>query len=41
LTDEDPTIIAKRLTKRIYGIVRGDGIGGFNRPLNYQPSGIA
>ena len=40
-SDEDPTVIAKRLTMRIYRMVRGGDMAGFNRPLNYQPSGIA
>ncbi|WP_425117164.1 hypothetical protein [Bradyrhizobium sp.] len=37
---ENPTVIAKRLTMRIYGMVRGDGTD-FNRPLIYAGSGVA
>ena len=37
---EDPTMIAKRLTMKIYRMMRGDGMAGFNRPLIYPGSGI-
>jgi len=40
LPGEDPTVIAKRLTMRIYGMVRGDGTD-FHRRLVYRPLGIA
>jgi hypothetical protein len=33
--------MAKRLTLKIYRIVRGDGMAGLNRPLVYRPLGIA
>ena len=32
--------MAKRLTLKIYRIVRGDGMAGLNRPLVYRPLGI-
>ena len=38
---EDLTVVAKRLTMKIYHMVRRDNMVGFNRSLNYQPSGIA
>ena len=38
---EDPTMIAKRLTMKIYRMVRGDGMASFNRSLHYRPLGIA
>ena len=38
--DDDPIIIAKRLTLRIYRSNADDGLGGFNRQLNYPPIGI-
>ncbi len=38
---EDPTLIAKRLTMKIYRMVRCDGMASFNRPLHYRPLGIA
>jgi hypothetical protein len=38
---EDAAIIAKRLTMKIYRMVWGDGMAGFNRPLHYRPLGIA
>jgi hypothetical protein len=34
-------IIAKRLTIQIHRVSRGDGMAGFNRPLNYRLLGIA
>ena len=37
---EDPSIVAKRLTMRIYRMVRGDGMAGFNRPILYPSSGV-
>ncbi len=37
---EDPSVIAKRLTMRIYRMARGDGMAWFNRPLNYPTSGF-
>ena len=40
LPGEDPTVIAKRLTMRIYGMVRGDGTD-FNRRLVYGPVSVA
>ena len=39
--DDDPTVIAKRLTLQIYRSRRGDGMADFNRPLNYRPLGLA
>ena len=38
--DDDPTVIAKRLTLRIHRASRGDGMN-FNRPLVYPRSGVA
>lgn len=38
---DDPTVIAKRLTLQIHRASRGDGMGGFNRPINYRPLGLA
>ena len=32
--------IAKRLTMKIYRMVRGDGMVGFHRPLSYPQSGF-
>ena len=29
------------MTMKIYRMVRGDGMAGFNRPLNYPRSGYA
>ena len=40
LPGEDPTVIAKRLTMRIYGMVRGDGTD-FNRRLVCGPVSVA
>jgi hypothetical protein len=37
---EDPSTTAKRLTLKIYRMVRGDGMVGFHRPLSYPQSGF-
>jgi hypothetical protein len=34
-------MVAQRLTRKIYLMVQACGMAGFNRPLNYPPSGIA
>ena len=39
--DDDPTVIGKRLTMQIHRASRGDGMAGFNRPLNYRNQGNA
>ena len=39
--DDDPRVIAKRLTLRIHRASRGDGMADFNRPLVYPRSGVA
>jgi hypothetical protein len=41
LGGEDASTIAKRLTLKIYRMVRGDGMAGFNRPLKYPALGQA
>ena len=33
--------MASLLTLKVYRMVRGDGVAGFNRPLVYRPLGIA
>jgi hypothetical protein len=41
---DDARAIASRLTMKVYRMLRGEttqAATGFNRPLNYQPSGIA
>jgi hypothetical protein len=38
--DEDPVVIAKRLTMSIYRR-NGGSAGGFNRPLRYPTRGLA
>src|SRR5258707_14027040 len=38
---DEPTVIANRLTMQIHRASRGDGMAGFNRPLNYRLLGIA
>jgi hypothetical protein len=40
--DDDPSVIAKRLTLTIWrSNTGGDASGGFNRALIYQPLGLA
>jgi hypothetical protein len=38
---DDAVLISKRLTLSIYRMAQGDGVAGFNRPLNYPRVGIA
>ena len=41
---DDARAIASRLTLEIYHMLRGETAAtatGFNRPINYQPSGVA
>ena len=38
---EIPQLIAERLTMKIYRMVRGDGMAGFNRPLSYPRADVA
>ena len=40
---DDPRAIAGVLTLEIHRMLRGEiaQTAGFNRPLNYQPSGVA
>jgi hypothetical protein len=38
---EDAGVVAQRLTRKIYSMVQGDGMAGFNRPLDYPSWGIA
>jgi hypothetical protein len=42
--DDDATVIAKRLTMKIYRMLRGETaptVTGFGRTLNYPTSGVA
>jgi hypothetical protein len=38
---DNVTLIAQRLTMKIYRARNGNDMAGFNRPLNYPPLGLA